>query len=355
MGISKLKKGNNTKLFSVTIIVPARNEEKNIGNCLHSLLQQTYPKENCSIIVVDDESTDNTAAIVEKNSQEFSNIQLIRIHNRPQNISPKIYAVQTAIQHCNSEIIFTTDADCVANPNWISTSTQHFEENVGVVTGTTIFSNKNKISPLLFGIQFIEFISQTACGAGAIGLRKVNNCNGSNMAFRKKAYEEVDGYNSIAHLNSGDDSLLAQLILQKTQWKIRFALEPEAQVTTNPVETWKHFFQQRMRWASQTTEYEPLTVFFLSSIFFLYVMLCIFSIVAFWYPTLFVPIIFSLCAKFFIDFFILKKFTHRTNTQYIMKYFIPAAIIHIPSILISVLGGFIGTFEWKGRKLQRTT
>ena len=53
-----------TEMPSVSIIIPARNEEKNIERCLDSLMLLNFPKEKLEVIVVDDESTDNTAALV---------------------------------------------------------------------------------------------------------------------------------------------------------------------------------------------------------------------------------------------------------------------------------------------------
>src|ERR1700682_4971499 len=67
---------SHTQTF-VTVIIPARNEEKNIGKCLQSLLQQTYPKEAMEVIVVNDHSTDNTESIVKSFVQRF--IRLINL------------------------------------------------------------------------------------------------------------------------------------------------------------------------------------------------------------------------------------------------------------------------------------
>src|SRR3954471_7893364 len=54
---------------SITIIIPARNEEENIKNCLQSIMEQSYPKNLFEVIVIDDHSTDGTVKIIE----EFSN------------------------------------------------------------------------------------------------------------------------------------------------------------------------------------------------------------------------------------------------------------------------------------------
>jgi cellulose synthase/poly-beta-1,6-N-acetylglucosamine synthase-like glycosyltransferase len=352
-GIKKLRKGTVEFFPTITVIVPARNEEKHIGDCVKALLLQDYPKEKFTIVVVDDQSSDNTAEVVGKLAKDSSRVRLVKVENPSHDISPKINALMLGIAHTTSDIIFTTDADCVAGPQWLSSMMKHFSPDVGIVTGTTTFYNKQQVPPLLFGVQFLDFLSQTACAAGAIGNGEVNNCNGSNMSFRRSAYDAVGGYSSLAHLNSGDDSLLAQQIVSTSQWKIRFAIEPESQVTTFPVEHWKDFLQQRMRWAVQTAHYQPATLTFLVTSFLLYILLFVltpFSIVFFLkFP---LPVI-VLCGKFIIDYWILKRFTALTKTSSVLKFFFPAEIFHIPTVLLAVFGGYFGHFEWKGRTLMR--
>ncbi|NUN70043.1 MAG: glycosyltransferase, partial [Bacteroidetes bacterium] len=63
-GLSRLPAGSGTEIHSVTVIVPARNEEMNIERCLRALLAQDYPAEKLSIIIIDDQSDDRTAEIV---------------------------------------------------------------------------------------------------------------------------------------------------------------------------------------------------------------------------------------------------------------------------------------------------
>ncbi len=353
-GLKKLREGIIEQHPSIAVVVPARNEEAHIGDCLSSLLNQDYPKDKITIVVVDDQSTDNTSTIVQNYASNSSRIKLLGVQNPSKHISPKINALTLGIAQSKSDIIFTTDADCIAGSKWISSIIKHFAPEVGIVTGTTVFDNKQNVSPLLFGVQFLDFLSHTACAAGAIGNGNVNNCNGSNMAFRRSAYEAAGGYSSLAHLNSGDDSLLAQQIVSNTKWKIRFASEPESQMTTFPVEHWTDFLQQRMRWAAQTAHYRPAMLVFLATSFLLYALLFVLTPFSIAFFTEFPSPVIVLCGKFTIDYLILKRFTTLTKTSSVMKFFLPAEIIHVPAILIAVLGGYFGHFKWKGRTLLRT-
>ncbi|MDD8017419.1 MAG: glycosyltransferase [Bacteroidota bacterium] len=352
-GLTKLSNGTNLHQHTTTVIIPARNEENNIHFCIEALLKQTYPSNLFTIVVIDDQSTDNTAKVV----NEFvihhpERIKLISIQERPKNISPKINALKLGIEHSTSDLILTTDADCWTSENWISSTVSFFEENVGVTTGLTVYADSKTISPLFRGMQYLDFISYTAIGAGGIGMNALNTCNGSNMAFRRSAFESIGGFESLSHLNTGDDSLLAQKIVQTKKWDARFVQSPNSFVTTHAVSTWKEFFHQRMRWAGQTTEYPPLTLLFMINTFLLYLGL-----------TVAVPLTLLtwnaipwivLGIKFFVDYLIMRKFTMLTHTQAAMRYFLPMAVIHIPVIVFSVFGGFFGQFRWKDQTMSRT-
>ena len=98
----------------ISIIIPARNEEENIGHCLQSIIEQSYPKHLFEVLVVDDHSTDNTAAIIE--SFAAHNVKLISLKDylsANEINSYKKKAIEISIQQSNGELIVTSDADCI--------------------------------------------------------------------------------------------------------------------------------------------------------------------------------------------------------------------------------------------------
>ena len=98
---------------SASVVIAARNEEKNIGRLLTALVNQTYSEELFEIIVADDDSTDGTADIVLEFSNKFNFVKLVKIENREQVKSPKKNALAQAIKMAKGEIILSTDADCM--------------------------------------------------------------------------------------------------------------------------------------------------------------------------------------------------------------------------------------------------
>ncbi len=352
-GLSHLRRGTGDHFYTVAVIVAARNEELHIEKCLRSLLEQDYAHDKYTITVVDDQSTDRTADIVKQLALENPRISLLRLHGHPSGISPIINAMNEAIKNTSSEIILRTDADCVVGPNWISSMVRYFDETVGVISGLTLLENGQNIPFLLFGFQCIDLFSQTACGAGAIGMKAPINCNGSNMGFRRSAFSDVGGFASMTKINSGSDSLLAQRIAATPPWKMRFAYEPATHVTTLPVTSWRQLLQQRMRWAGHTPHYRASTLFFLVASFFLYLLIFLFAPVSVFYFSI-VSLPFAvLLIKFIVDYWIIFKFSKLTEVVGMMKYFFVSELIHFPVILAAVLGSFFGSFEWKGRLMKR--
>ena len=323
-----------------------------LGPCPGNIQCETERIEKFSIIIVDDQSTDNTAGIVKRIAAEsLIPIILFTVKDIPEVRSPKIRALTYGIQHSSSTIIATTDADCVAHPDWIQTVVSHFHDDVGVVTGLTVYEKRKEISSLFWGIQFLDFISYNAIAAGAIGLNTVLISNGSNMAFRREAFDGCGGFETIKHINTGDDSLLAQKIAESGKWKVRFVIEPEGAIVTQPVRTVKETFHQRARWAGQTAYYPAYMIVFMVCTFIMFVALTVALPLSFFYWN-FIPWI-VLLLKFAIDFATMNRFTHLINKPELLRYFVPTAIIHIPFILISTIGGYFFSFEWKERTLKK--
>ena len=85
----------------VTVMVPARNEENNVGNCLESLLAQDYP--NFEVIVANDRSTDRTADIVREACAENPQLKLIEVQDLPDDWTGKNHALHTAVKEAKGE------------------------------------------------------------------------------------------------------------------------------------------------------------------------------------------------------------------------------------------------------------
>ncbi len=104
----------------VSIIIPAYNEELNIGRCLKSLEGLDYPKDRLEIIVVDDGSKDRTTSIV----RQFKNVKLITLEKN----SGAAKARNRGIDNAKGDILLFIDADCVANKSFVKEHAKHYPE-----------------------------------------------------------------------------------------------------------------------------------------------------------------------------------------------------------------------------------
>ena len=168
----------------VSIIVAARNENGIIDHLLKDLAAQAYP--SFEVIVVDDHSDDGMASSI---------ANIIRNHPRFTLLHADGYgkkqAITRGVEAAKGSIIMTTDADCRVTPHWISEMTLNFLNGetqlvFGGVTmqGETFFAH----------VQSIEFATLIATGAATAALGHPTMCNGANLAFRKAAFKEVDGF-----------------------------------------------------------------------------------------------------------------------------------------------------------------
>lgn len=352
-GLSKLRIVESERIPRefISIIVPFRNEEKNILNIYNSLTAQNYPTEKYEIIFVDDSSNDNSLNLL-TNLQKKENVS---IHSVPKDYSKNAHkkrAIRFGIEKSKGEIIVTTDADCIHKKDWLRNLLKFMDEKTGFVSGPVEFiSNSNLFSKM----QRLEFAGLVITGAGLIGCNNPIICNAANIAYRKKAFEEVNGFTYQMSLSSGDDELLMQKIHRDTDYKIKFALDKNAIVSTEANPTIKEFYHQRKRWASKGLFYgDNLLLLKLVLIFLFYLSLIIQPILTIVLSAKFlISFIISFLIKISSEYLILKKGTALLFDSKILKSFILTEILQVPYILISGFMGMFGNLVWKDRKIKR--
>ncbi len=339
---------------SVSIIIPARNEAANIVNCLNSIAQQNFPKELLEIIVIDDHSEDETAALVAQYDSPFP-LHLIRLSDHIDGStklnSYKKKAISIAIQQAKSSLIITTDADCIMGPNWLLNMVSYYEEkDAKFITGPVAFIENDS---LFKRFQALDFIGMIGLTGASVELHLSNMCNGANLCYEKAVFEEVGGFQGIDQLASGDDLLLMHKIAQAYPDDIYFIKSKEAIVYTYPSVDIKAFVQQRIRWASKTTSYQDKRITFLLGMVFLSVVLLFMTFIfAFFYPYLWGVFLLQLLIKSVIDFLYLGAISRYFGQGHLMKSFLSSEIYHITYILSVGLMGNFKQYEWKGRKVQ---
>ncbi len=340
-----------TPVTNISVIIPARNEEDNIGACIESILDQDYPKDLLEVIVVDDHSTDDTARVI-KSYPEVKYINLAE-HMPPDSkiAAYKKRALATGIDNSNGDLIITTDADCISREGWLKNIAALYEQKQPVMIVAPVdFTHDNSLVQVF---QSLDFMTMQGITVAALQMRLGNMCNGANLAFSKNAYYEVDGYKGIDHIASGDDYLLMMKLKKQYPGQVDYLKSRAAIVSTPPQPDWKSFFRQRIRWASKSGKYDDSTLTFILGFVYLYnVMLfaatiyCVFNISQWKYLLL------ILILKTLFESLYLVPVARYFDKLKQLRVFPLLQPVHILYIVSAGLLGFFGVYTWKGRKVR---
>ncbi len=337
---------SSTTGIKISVIIPARNEEKNIGALINALQKQTYPKELSEVIIVDDNSSDQTADIIRR----YPDIKLIQLKEEGIN-SYKKKAIETGIAAASGELIVATDADCSFSPEWLQTIAGFYSKKNAVFVAAPVSINCN--SSLLQTFQAMDFMILQAITGATVSKKKLSMCNGANIAYSKKAFDEVGGFSGIDNIASGDDMLLMHKIWKRYPDNVSYLKSKEAIAITEPQRTWKEFFNQRIRWASKANRYEDKRFFPLLLLVYLFnLSFLVLAIAGFFCNVYWLYLAGLWVAKTLVEFPLLWSAAVFFNKRWALKLFFFFQPLHIIYTIISGLFGQFGKYEWKGRSVK---
>jgi len=336
------------KPTSLSVIIPVRNEVGGIGKCVDSILDQDYEGE-FNITIIDDHSTDSTAELVKQKYELVPRVRLMKLSELPAHNSGKKAALSAGIAEAKGEIIVTTDGDCVYSQSWLTTLIRCFSEDVQIVTGPVVNPEGTN---MLGGFQVLDLLALIMATVAGIRSRIYFLGNGANLAFRKRAFDKVDGYIGNEAYVSGDDLFLIQkIVAYYGVVSICYAKSINAAVITSPPKTWPAFLSQRLRWASKNTALSDnhihhLWVFLwcVHAAVLALLFLGVFGYVSLWLLGLLLYI------KMLIEGVALYRISAFFNMKPAMRWFPWAFFLNILYVVIIGLMANIGLpFKWKGR------
>lgn len=345
---------STTPSISFTIIIPARNEEEHIVQCLQSVFSQDYPASLFEVIVTDDFSTDNTAAIVKTLQAEYTNLHLLQLQNivgHQQLNSYKKKAIELAIRQAKGEWIVTTDADCVVPGEWLSNLDAFIQQHKSVFVAAPVkFRNTGSFVSIF---QCLDFMSLQGITAASVSAGFHSMCNGANVAYSKQAFNEVNGFKGIDNIASGDDMLLMHKIYVKHKQQVGFLFSPSSVVETTPMPTWKDFFNQRIRWASKASTFDDRRIFgVLLFIYILNLMFLLLLVSSIWNVQLLLYLLAALVAKTLIELRFMVPVAKFFQQSKLLWWFPVMQPFHIAYTIIAGWLGKFGKYSWKGRTVK---
>ncbi len=225
---------------SVTVLIPAHNEESVIVQTVTSVLLSDL--KDLRIIVVNDGSADRTRELLDKNFSQDPRVRIIHQVNRG-----KAAALNVAMSHADSEIVVTIDADTEIEPDAISKLLRHFSDpKLGAVAGNVKVGNRSR---WLTRWQALEYITSQNMEKRAFDLLNcITVVPGALGAWRKKAIEAAGGITADTVAEDAD----LTIALRRLGWRIGY--DEEAIAWTEAPETAGQLIRQRFRWTFGTLQ-----------------------------------------------------------------------------------------------------
>lgn len=337
---------NNPPSTEFSIIIPVRNESKNIVKLLESIVKQNT--KNFEVILIDDASEDDTVKIA-KAFLGLLDLKILYLSKEERGNAPKKNAITKAIGVAKYDLIFCTDGDCVLPTKLLDQYAEIFNnERVKFISGpVTFFESRDSFFKRIWHkIQIVEFASLVGSAAVSIFLGKPNMCSGANIAYRKSAFVDVNGYEGNKELASGDDEFLMHKIHSKYTDGVFFAKSSEVIVETNACESVVAFYNQRKRWASKWTKYDSYLPKLIAMFVFFVNIFTIYLIVSGLWSILAIRYVFEFIFLALVLGFLKKKSSIIFIPLVQLFYPFYVAFFGLNSLFMNK------NYNWKGRKLQ---
>ncbi|NND62696.1 MAG: glycosyltransferase [Flavobacteriaceae bacterium] len=337
-----------------SVLIPFRNEEKNLSTLLKSLHDLNYPKNLYEVILINDGSTDDWENVIQafENNTRENPLNLRIVNNQIESGSPKKDAITLGNKLANNDWIVTTDADCQLPLNWLNRIDQGVrKKQPKMIFGPILYSEKGSFEHYY---QFLDGLSLQAASMAGFGWKRPFLCNAANMAYRKEVFQEVKGYEGNNHVSSGDDIFLMEKVSAKYPKRLFYLKSAEATVITTGEDTLKEIVSQRIRWASKTSKQPNALakllgwIVFLANLCFIlaFLMIRTYGEYQWWLLSMVIT-------KIVMDFVVLRIMasTLRKNIS-VGKFLLSALAYPLVSVWV-VFGSLFGKYSWKGRAFRK--
>lgn len=365
LGLFRLKDPKNISCRqNISVIVAARNEERNIENLLRHLLRQNYPKDKYEIIIVDDRSQDQTVSLIERIKETETGVKLESIPTgKP---GGKKRALAKGIDTAKHSLLAFTDADCLPSPEWLAEINRHFTPETDFVAGYSPLirrrkshssvnneGDENGVSGSLSGSESIvstcknlERLSVFALMAAGMGWNIGLTCTGRNIAYRKPLFYEAGGFSGLEDIPSGDDDLLLHRMSSRIR-KMSFMFSEESSVPSYDNDTVAKQINMETRRASKWKLYPVGIKLITAEVFLFYLLLTVAILLMFFGVIAPVQLIIILLIKAITELLLLTPFLIKMKKTAYLTVYPVVFLLHIPYLLFFAIKGTFGSYKWK--------
>jgi glycosyltransferase involved in cell wall biosynthesis len=286
----------------VSIVIAAKNEYLKLKKFLPLLLTQDYPE--YEVIVVNDNSTDDTEFLLKEFQFEYPHLQFITVNGEGNFFNGKKFPLSIGIKSAHHDLLLLTDADCIpASNQWIKGMQAAYQVNTEIVLGYGAYQEQkgllNKLiryDTLRVALSYFSFAKWKIPYMGV----------GRNLSYRKKLFYEQKGFMSHYKISSGDDDLFINKAANSKNTGI--CLNPDSKTISLPKQSFGDWVAQKRRHLTTGIYYKKLhlsllaisdislIIFYLSAVYLLIKDLSLYQVYIF------------LTLRFILHILITKKF-----------------------------------------------
>jgi cellulose synthase/poly-beta-1,6-N-acetylglucosamine synthase-like glycosyltransferase len=328
----------------LSIIIPIKNEAKNISRVIESLAAQDYPQKLIQIIFVDDNSTDSFLDEINRAKLKCRGIS-IRVINNTGN--GKKSAIISGINLADTKYVVLTDADVNHSRNWLSTIATYCETYQPTLLVGAVFMNS---STFFEDFQACDYAAMQIVGASLLLKGYPVLCSGANLTVHRESFLNANPYNSNLDIASGDDMFLMQSFA-KVYGKetIHFLNSANSFAFTNAKKNVSGYLEQRLRWASKTKYYFlSLTGLLGLVVFAVHFLLLIMLLSAIYNQWCLLPFGLFLAAKTTFEYLLFREWEKKFKLKFPLKWFVVFQFLQIVFIpCLALLSLFKKNTNWK--------
>jgi glycosyltransferase involved in cell wall biosynthesis len=237
----KAKPKTSFRTNAVSVIVCARDEAANLAKNLPGILVQEYNSTH-QVIVVNDNSFDDTKYLLEKLEKEFRQLHVIELTQEAMMIPGKKFPLSIGIKTAKHEIVLLTDADCVpASEHWINSMQAVYEDDTEIVLGYGAYHKKvgllNKLIRWETFHSALQYFSYALAGNTYMGV-------GRNLSYKKEIFYRHKGFSAHNNIPGGDDDLFINMAATKTNVKIN--IDEDSFTLSHPAESFSQWRKQNI-------------------------------------------------------------------------------------------------------------
>ncbi|MCY7292718.1 MAG: glycosyltransferase [Ferruginibacter sp.] len=242
----------------MSVVICARDEAANLAKNLPGVLVQKYNSTH-EIIVVNDNSYDETKYLLEEIKKEFKQMHVVELTQEAKMIPGKKFPLSIGIKTAKYEIVLLTDADCVpASENWINSMQAVYDDETEIVLGYGAYhKNKTFLNKLIRWETYhsaLQYMSYALAGTTYMGV-------GRNLSYKKVIFYRHKGFSAHNNVPGGDDDLFINMAA--TNKNVKINLDKESFTLSSAPHSFAQWIKQKNRHYTTSKYYRPLHKFLL--------------------------------------------------------------------------------------------